>query len=121
MPFYKALSMIVLEETTRGKKVETITNNYVFLTSQDDNFVDNTNGKNNHGGCGNAPLNRNKGNRRGVVEVDHKINSGNHFSHKNTNRSFHHVLHHGNLGPCPCVHTQQRQIGMISLFLIASQ
>jgi hypothetical protein len=57
-PFYKARSMIVLEETARAKKAATITDNSAFLASQDSVVNDssshknhnNTHSSNNNGG-----------------------------------------------------------------------
>jgi hypothetical protein len=74
-PFYKARSMIVLEETARAKKAAPITDNSAFLASPNDSSVNsasrqnynNTYGSNNHGGRGSnsAPSNRGRGGNRG--------------------------------------------------------
>ncbi|GAU43137.1 hypothetical protein TSUD_246770 [Trifolium subterraneum] len=63
-PFYKARSMIVLEETARAKKVGTITDNSVFLVSQDDSSV-NSRSSNNYGGRGSNNVSSNRGGNRG--------------------------------------------------------
>ncbi|MCH83098.1 retrovirus-related pol polyprotein from transposon TNT 1-94, partial [Trifolium medium] len=71
-PFYKARSMIVLEETARAKKAAaTITDNSAFLASQDvavnnSSSYQNSQSSNNHGGRGsnNTPSNRGRSGNR---------------------------------------------------------
>ncbi|MCI60221.1 hypothetical protein A2U01_0081476, partial [Trifolium medium] len=59
--------MIVLEETTRAKKaVATVTDNFAFLASQDNNAVNNSSSHqnyHNHGCRGNNSASTNRGRR----------------------------------------------------------
>ena len=74
-PFYKARSMIVLEETAKAQKAATVTDNSAFLASQDVSTVNNSSQQNynntpnstNHGGRGsdNTASNRGRGSNRG--------------------------------------------------------
>lgn len=66
-PFYKARSMLVLEETARAKRATIPTDNSAFLISQDDNSAgnrsqhhnrNNNHGNNSRGGRGGAGSNR---------------------------------------------------------------
>jgi len=47
-PFYKARSMIILEETAKAKKAATTIDNSVFLSSHDDAFASASNNCNNN-------------------------------------------------------------------------
>jgi len=75
LPFYKARSMIILEETAKAKKVATTVDNSIFLSFQDDasasagnnrnNNNNNSHGNNPRGGRNNGREGRGKSNGRG--------------------------------------------------------
>lgn len=108
----------------RAKKANTITDNYVFLTSQDDNSVGSYSHHQNHNNKMEAtvvvdvtvhsPIEVEAIVVVFVVKVEAKvvtanqnINSGHHFCHNNNNIGyFNHGIQCGNLGPHGCFNTQ---------------
>lgn len=136
-PFYKARSMIVLEETAKAKKAATVTDNSAFLASQDVSTVNNSSQQN----YNNTPNSTNQVVAATiqpltavvvatvvavviVVEVATEVAIiGHNITNIRNNNSglFHLGLHRGNHGPRHHVRTQLRQIGNISPLLASKE
>lgn len=136
-PFYKARSMIVLEETAKAKKAATVTDNSAFLASQDVSTVNNSSQQN----YNNTPNSTNQvvaatiqpltavvvatvvavvivvGVATEVAIIGHNITN----IRNNNSGLFHLGLHRGNHGPRHHVRTQLRQIGNISPLLASKE
>lgn len=136
-PFYKARSMIVLEETAKAQKAATVTDNSAFLASQDVSTVNNSSQQN----YNNTPNSTNQVVAATiqpltavvvatvvavviVVEVATEVAIiGHNITNIRNNNSglFHLGLHRGNHGPRHHVRTQLRQIGNISPLLASKE
>lgn len=136
-PFYKARSMIVLEETAKAQKAATVTDNSAFLASQDVSTVNNSSQQN----YNNTPNSTNQvvaatiqpltavvvatvvavvivvGVATEVAIIGHNITN----IRNNNSGLFHLGLHRGNHGPRHHVRTQLRQIGNISPLLASKE
>jgi hypothetical protein len=81
-PFYKARSMIVLEETAKAKKAATVTDNSAFLASQDVGIVNNSSQQN----YNNTPSNNNNGSRGNNNAYSYRGRGGNRGGRGNRGR-----------------------------------